>query len=76
MMDKPTIIKLANLARAVELDLDGLLWRNPPNGLPQAVHCRLREILEKAEEISELLSPFRDDGGTWDPPKSPLRVVK
>jgi hypothetical protein len=72
-MDKLTIAKLANLARAVELDLDGLLWRNPPNGMPREVHCRLREILEKAEEISELLSPFRDDD-TPSPP--PLRLVK
>jgi hypothetical protein len=74
-MDKPTIIKLAKLADDVRLDLDGLLYREPAD-MPQKLHCRLAEIQLKAEELRDLLRPFHDDDGRWDPPRSPLRVVK
>jgi hypothetical protein len=37
---------------------------------------RLSGLQWKADEIRDLLRPFHDDGGTWDPPRSPLRVVK
>jgi hypothetical protein len=30
----------------------------------------------EADEIREVLRPFHDDGGTWNPPRSPLRVMK
>jgi hypothetical protein len=75
MMDKPTIIKLAELADLVSLGLDGLLWREPM-AMSQELHDRLSGLQWRADEIRELLRPFHDDGGTWDPPRSPLRVVK